>query len=40
VTFVTIADPPSDTVSTAQSLIANGCMNQLDVLVDGSPQAE
>jgi len=37
VTFVTITNPPSDTVSTAQSLIANGCMNQLDVLVDGAP---
>ena len=37
VTFVTIANPPADTVSTAQSLIANGCNNQLDVLVDGSP---
>ena len=37
VTFVTIAHPPADTVSTAQSLIANGCNNQLAVLVDGSP---
>jgi len=40
VTFVTIASPPSDTISTAQSLIANGCMNQLDVLVDGSPSVD
>ena len=39
VTFVTIANPPADTVSTAQSLIANGCNNQLDVLVDGSPSS-
>jgi hypothetical protein len=37
VTFVTIANPPADTIATAQSLIANGCNNQLDVLVDGSP---
>jgi hypothetical protein len=37
VTFVTLANPPADTIGTAQSLIANGCDNQLDVLVDGSP---
>ncbi len=36
VTFVTLANPPSDTVGTAQSLIANGCESQLDVLVDGA----
>jgi hypothetical protein len=36
VTFVTLASPPSDTISTAQSLIANGCNNQLDVLVEGA----
>jgi hypothetical protein len=37
VTFVTLANPPADSIGTAQSLIANGCDNQLDVLVDGSP---
>lgn len=36
VTFVTIANPPSDSIATAQSLIANGCENQLDVLVESS----
>jgi hypothetical protein len=36
VTFVTLASPPTDTISTAQSLIANGCNNQLDVLVEGA----
>jgi len=40
VTFVTLANPPVDTVSTAQSLIANGCESQLDVLVDGAPSAD
>jgi hypothetical protein len=40
VTFVTLANPPADTVSTAQSLIANGCESQLDVLVDGAPSAD
>lgn len=39
VTFVTLANPPADAVGTAQSLIANGCDNQLDVLVDGSPNS-
>ena len=39
VTFVTLANPPGDKIGTAQSLIANGCDNQLDVLVDGSPPA-
>jgi hypothetical protein len=37
VTFVTLANPPGDRIGTAQSLIANGCNNQLDVLVDGAP---
>ena len=37
VTFVTLANPPAGTVGTAQSLIANGCDNQLDVLVESSP---
>ncbi|CAN5161851.1 hypothetical protein BH24PSE1_BH24PSE1_12510 [soil metagenome] len=36
VTFVTLAGAPSDAVGTAQSLIANGCDNQLDVLVEKS----
>ncbi len=36
VTFVTLASAPGDTIGTAQSLIANGCSNQLDVLVDGA----
>lgn len=37
VTFVTLANPPGDTVGAAQSLIANGCENQLDVLVETTP---
>lgn len=37
VTFVTLANPPADSIGTAQSLIANGCENQLDVLVERSP---
>ncbi|HET7316339.1 MAG TPA: hypothetical protein VFI88_02810 [Sphingomicrobium sp.] len=40
VTFVALSNPPGDTMSAAQSLIANGCNNQLDVLVDGSPRVE
>ena len=40
VTFVTLAGAPADPVGTAQSLIANGCNNQLDVLVDVSPTDE
>lgn len=40
VTFVTIANPPSDSVGAAQTLIANGCENQLDVLVETSPTAD
>jgi hypothetical protein len=36
VTFVTLANPPSDKIATAQSLIANGCENQLDVLVEST----
>jgi hypothetical protein len=40
VTFVTLANPPTDRVGTAQSLIANGCDNQLDVLVDGAPATD
>lgn len=39
VTFVTLANPPADRISTAQSLIANGCDSQLDVLVDGAPSS-
>lgn len=37
VTFVTLANPPADSIGIAQSLIANGCDNQLDVLVEASP---
>lgn len=40
VTFVTLASSPSGTVGTAQSLIANGCDNQLDVLVETSPSID
>lgn len=40
VTFVTLANPPKDSISTAQSLIANGCENQLDVLVEASPSID
>jgi len=40
VTFVTLVNPPADSIGTAQSLIANGCDNQLDVLVDGSPSTD
>ncbi len=40
VTFVTVTNPPSDPVGTAQTLIANGCENQLDVLVEASPSAD
>lgn len=40
VTFVTLANPPADRVGTAQSLIANGCNSQLDVLVDGAPATD
>lgn len=40
VTFVTVTNPPSDPVGTAQALIANGCENQLDVLVEASPSVD
>jgi hypothetical protein len=40
VTFVTVTNPPSDAVGTAQTLIANGCENQLDVLVEASPSTD
>ena len=40
VTFVTLASAPSDSVGAAQSLIANGCENQLDVLVEAAPPVE
>lgn len=40
VTFVTVSDPPSDPIGTAQTLIANGCENQLDVLVEASPTSD
>ena len=34
--FVTVAKPPSDLVGAAKVLIANGCQNQLDLLVDNA----
>lgn len=40
VTFVTLASAPADTVGAAQSLIANGCENQLDVLVETAPSMD
>ena len=40
VTFVTVQNPPSDPVETAQTLIANGCENQLEVLVESSPSVD
>ena len=40
VTFVTVSNPPDNPVETAQTLIANGCENQLDVLVEGSPSVD
>lgn len=40
VTFVTLANAPENSVGTAQSLIANGCENQLDVLVEATPAVE
>ena len=40
VTFVTVSNPPTDPVGIAQALIANGCENQLDVLVEASPSAD
>lgn len=36
VTFVTLTEDPGDKVRAAQSLIANGCENQLDVLVEAA----
>jgi len=36
VTFVTLSGVPGDKVQAAQSLIANGCENQLDVLVEAA----
>ena len=40
VTFVTLDNAPTDAVRTAQSLIANGCENQLDVLVEASADVD
>ena len=40
VTFVTVNSPPEDAVGTAQTLIANGCENQLDVLVEATPSMD
>ena len=36
--FVTVSKPPSDLVGAAKVLIANGCQNQLDLLVDKREQ--
>jgi hypothetical protein len=36
--FVMVKSPPADMVGAAQMLIANGCQNQLDLLVDGASQ--
>lgn len=36
VSIVTVSKPPADLVGTAQLLIANGCQNQLDLLVDNA----
>ena len=36
VTFVTVPTSPADLVGAAQLLIANGCQNQLDLLVDNA----
>jgi hypothetical protein len=40
VTFVTVSSPPDDPVETAQTLIANDCENQLEVLVESSPSVD
>lgn len=40
VTFVTVSNPPDDAVGTAQTLIANGCESQLDVLVEATPSMD
>lgn len=40
VTFVTLSSEPADTIGAAQTLIANGCDNQLDVLVEAAPSAD
>lgn len=37
--FVSVRKPPSDMVGTAQVLIANGCQNQLDLLVASAGKA-
>jgi hypothetical protein len=36
---VTIAAPPSDLVSTAQVLLANGCQKQLDLLIESASKS-
>ena len=40
VDFVILGSPPSDLVATAQALIANGCQNQLDLLVSSASKGE
>jgi hypothetical protein len=37
--FVTVKSPPSDLVGAAEVLIAKGCKNQLDVLVESAAKA-
>jgi hypothetical protein len=39
VTFVTVANAPSDLVGAAQLLIENGCENQLDLLVESASKS-
>jgi hypothetical protein len=34
--IVTVASPPADLVGAAQLLLANGCQNQLDLLVESA----
>ena len=40
VTFVTIPNQPADLVSAAQTLIQNGCQNQLDLLVQSASKGK
>ena len=38
--FVAVPPPPSDLVGAAEVLIANGCQNQLDLLVESAAKAQ
>lgn len=40
VSFVTVSKPPADLVGAAQLLIANGCQNQLDLLVENASKPQ